>query len=370
MLCVQEFFLFIQQTYGIMADNVINARFVDNDGQVFALNDIKSPNLYSYTKKEMPLPGICVELTTPLHSILEDERGFLVPFETIEQALDFSRDISMRRIGTAIGILGLEYISSFIAPTKEIDSSINKFLRDSLGLQCMVLVIGTKHDRKYIESNVETIIDNEQFTSLMLGLPMLLKDELKELLESYNGNKSVLNLLFQKNTFPIIEAALNPSAELYASTVDNDLKSFFISLYNRPEMTDLVWLNSFRILSARLGRKKHVVAFILYVPLDKPGIIISILEAFSDIAGQYEIDNKFGFITPLDFGKRAVLEYDYFLDHRSNEERDRMRKAMEKTAAMIEDYSVSVKGISWIKYVFRQGIARKESMLYGTSNSF
>ena len=35
-------------TYGINADNFIDAEFVDKDGSFFSLNDASSPNLYSY----------------------------------------------------------------------------------------------------------------------------------------------------------------------------------------------------------------------------------------------------------------------------------------------------------------------------------
>ncbi|MBN1291443.1 MAG: FAD-binding oxidoreductase, partial [Candidatus Latescibacteria bacterium] len=353
-------------TYGTMADNVVNARFVGNDGEFFNINDRKAPNLFSFTKEDMPLPGVCTGLTTRLHPILDDEEGVLVPFETIEKALSFSRDISMRRIGTGIGILGLEYISSFMAPTADVDRKIHKLLKNTIGLGCLVLVIGTAHDIAYVNSHTETVIDKDQFTALILGLPRLLDSELLDLLESYRGSKPVFHLLFQKEVFPVVEAALNPSPEVHSAPVDKDLQSFYNSLYKRPEMTDLVWLNSFRILSARLGRKKHVVAFIVYVPLDKPKTIISIIDAFANIAGNHKIDNEFGFITPLDEGKRAVLEYDYFLDHRNCDERERILRAMQEAAAMIEGYSASVKGITWIRYVLRQGIARKEPMLYGT----
>ena len=352
-------------SYGTMADNVINAQFVGSNGESFTLNDRSSPNLFSFRKEGMPPAGICTGLTLRLHPILEDEEGFLVPFETIEQALVFSRDLSMRRIGTGIGILGIEYISSFMAPTEDVDRKLYTLFKETIGLGCLVLVIGTAHDRAYVQSRTETVIDQDQFTSLMLGLPRLLDSEILELLEGYQGDKPAFHLLFQKEIFPVVEAALNPSPDTHAEPVDSDLQAFFTSLYNRPEMTDIVWLNSFRILSARLGRKKHVVAFIVYVPLDKPSTIISIIDSFANIAGEYGIDNEFGFITPLDLGKRAVLEYDYFLDHRKTNERERMLGAMEKTAAMIENFSASVKGVTWIRYIQHQGIARKEPMLYG-----
>ncbi|MFC1608133.1 FAD-binding oxidoreductase [Candidatus Latescibacterota bacterium] len=363
-MCSGIFSLF-SASYGTMADNVINAQFVSDKGSVFTLNDRNAPNLYSFTKKDMPLPGICTKLTSRLHLILDDEEGVLVPFETIEQALSFTRELSMKRIGSGIGILGVEYISSFMSPTGEIDKKLHTFLQETIGLGYLVLVIGTAHDREYVNAHAETVIDNEQFSALMLGLPRLLDNKILDLLESYQGNKPVFHFLFQKDIFPLVEAVLNPSPEIYAGSVECDLRAFYASLYQRPEMTDLVWLNSFRILSPRLGRKKHVVAFIVYVPLDKPDTIISIIDKFSEIADVHDIDNEFGFITPLDMGKRAVLEYDFFLDHRNNDERGRMLHAMQETSEMIEGFSQSTKGVTWIRYVLGQGIARKETMLYG-----
>ena len=53
----------------------------------------------------MPLPGICTKLTLRIHSILDDEEGVLVPFESIEEALSFSSDLSKRRIGSGIAEL-------------------------------------------------------------------------------------------------------------------------------------------------------------------------------------------------------------------------------------------------------------------------
>ncbi len=253
-----------------------------------------------------------------------------------------------------------------MAPTAHIDREIHSLLQDTLGLHCLVLVIGTAHDRDYVRSHAETTINQEQFTALMLGLPRLLDYELQELLTIYQGDKPAFYLLFQDETFQFVEAALNPTPEVQAKPVEQDLQSLYISHYTRPETTDLVWLNSFRILSSRLGRKKHVVSYILYVPLDKPDIITSIIDAFRQIAVNHEIDNEFGFITPIDMGKRAVLEYDYFLDHRNNDERQRMREALSETAVMIEKLSRTVKGVTWIRYIFHQGMARKEPMLYGT----
>ncbi len=108
-ICSGIFSLF-STAYGTMADNIINAQFVNNEGNVVFLNDRTSPNLFSFTNEDMPLPGICTGITFRLHPVLNDEEGILVPFETIENGLSFARDLAMRRIGTGIGILGVEYM--------------------------------------------------------------------------------------------------------------------------------------------------------------------------------------------------------------------------------------------------------------------
>jgi hypothetical protein len=75
-------------TYGINADNFINAEFVNNEGLFFNLNDISSPNLYSYKNlQHNNSPGICVSASIRLHPVTSDETGILVPFETLDKAI-------------------------------------------------------------------------------------------------------------------------------------------------------------------------------------------------------------------------------------------------------------------------------------------
>ena len=83
---------------------------------------------------------------------------------------------------------------------------------------------------------------------------------------------------------PLVETILQPSPETIAESVDEDLRDFYTRLYARPEMTDMVWLNMFRIVSARMSRHKHMFAFLIYVPLDKVEVIKGIISEFGRIA--------------------------------------------------------------------------------------
>ena len=66
-----------------------------------------SPNLYSYKNLEhKESPGICVSARIRLHPTTNDEEGILVPFRTLDKALDFVKDCAVRHIGLALGISG------------------------------------------------------------------------------------------------------------------------------------------------------------------------------------------------------------------------------------------------------------------------
>ena len=79
-----------------------------------------------------PLPAICTSVAISLHPITADESAVFVPFVTLAAALDFSRECAVRRIGLAIGVLGGEYISTFLSPTKTLAAEVKDVFRDKL----------------------------------------------------------------------------------------------------------------------------------------------------------------------------------------------------------------------------------------------
>jgi hypothetical protein len=162
----------------------------------------------------------------------------------------------------------------------------------------------------------------------------------------------------------IVETILEPSPETIAGAVDEDLRDFYARLYARPEMTDMVWLNMFRIVSARMSRRKHMFAFLIYVPLDKVKVIDDIIAEFGRIAGTHGIDHDYGFLTPMDFGKRAILEYDYYIDHTDPAERKKIADAMATIGPWLDELAAKTKGVTFLMYVFSQGCSRKENFLY------
>jgi PleD family two-component response regulator len=92
-------------------------------------------------------------------------------------------------------------------------------------------------------------------------------------------------------------------------------------------------------VSSRMGREGHIVAFILYVPLDNIPQVEEIHKGFQEVAHINGVRGEFGFLTPIDQGAMGVFEWDMYLDHADPEEVKKMQKAMQKTVAMIEGFS-------------------------------
>jgi hypothetical protein len=360
-MCSGIFSLF-SASYGTAADNFIDAEFVGNEGEVFRLSDKSAPNLFAFRKEDSVIPGICSSAYIRLHPITSDESAAFVPFETLGGALDFAKDCAMRRIGLAIGVLGGEYISVFLSPTKKLAAKVKETFRDKLKIEYLVLVIGDRYAIRSIKEMGYNYFDNRMIRILNLGLPSLTSAKWLDLINEFAGNDT-FSYLGLKHFPDLAEAALAPSPAQLVSDTDPELRTFFEKLYSRPEMTDPVWLNMFRIISSRMGREKHVLAMIIYLPIDNK-LITEINSEFKRIADSHGLKNDYGFITPLDNGKRCVFEYDYYFDHNDPDERKKTQQAMMEAGMMIERYSAETGTVTWIRYVFCQGFSRKESFLY------
>jgi len=351
--------------YGVAADNLINAEFVGKQGDVFNLADKDAPNLFAFRNEMLPPPpAICTSACVRMYPTTDDEEGLIVPFAHFDDAVLFARELGKRRIGLAVAVLGDHYLSTFMSPSADLADKIKTSLTRDLGIGAVVFMVGDAYARDAVNKMTDTTIDSRLFRMLMLGLPNLAENEWMDLLRNFEGDKYPYEILCREEMYPLLEAVLSPSPETLAAAVPEDLRDFYIQLYSRPEMTDLVWLNMFRIISSRMARHKHVIAFILYVPLDRPGLISEINEMFKEVGDRQGIDNAYGFLTPMDFGKRAVLEYDYYIDQTSRADAEKIGKAMSDLGPMLEKLSTETKGVKTMQYILSQGCSRKGHFLY------
>lgn len=350
-------------TYGINADNFVDAEFVGHDGSFFSLNDISSPNLYSYKNLEHKnSPGICVSANIRLHPVTDDESGILVPFQTLDNALDFIRDCAVRHIGVALGIVGTEYISTFLSTTKKLASEIKDIFIHKLDIPYLVVVIGDKYAIRNISEMGFPFFDQRLFNALYLGAPSLKSVPWLNLIKELSDDEPYSYLRI-KSFAELLETALSSSPALYSKEIDPELRPFFEKLFSRPEITDLVWLNMYRVMSTRIGRKNPFLPVLIYLPIDN--VLINELAArFKQIADKHQIENDFGFITPIDNGKRCIFEYDYFYDYNDPEEIRRIRLVGMEANILVDEYSVKTGVVRGHPYVLYQGFCRKENLLY------
>jgi len=350
--------------YGVSADNFIDAEFIARDGSYFRLNDITAPNLFAFhnANAEHEPFVLCVSVSMKLHPVTDDEEGILVPFESLEKALDFAKDCATRHIGLAIGVLGEEFISSFLAPTKKRADEVRDIFTQKLGMPYLVLLIGDQYALRSVREMGYPVIDQKLFKTLFHGLSALKSAKWLDLLKELSDDEP-FSYLRLSQFGDLAETALAPSPAQLTQDIDPDLSSFFEELYSRPEMTDLVWLNTFRIMSSRYNREKPCVALVCYLPIDT-SLIAEIQGRFQDIAEKHHLKGGLGFITPIDSGKRCVWEHDLYFDHNDPAEVASVQQAAYESGALLDDYSVKTGTIRQVRYVVNQGCCRKENLLY------
>lgn len=351
-------------TYGVSADNYIDAEFVAKDGSSFTLNDIQANNLFSYQNliADHDALAICVSVSMKLHPVNKDEEGILVPFSSLKNALDFSRECALRHIGLAIGILGTEFISTFLAPSKKLTDEVKNVLSNKLGMPYLVLFIGDKYALRSVNEMGYPVISQKLFKTLSLGLTALTSARWIELLQDVSDDEP-FSYLRLSQFGELAEMALAPSAIQLTKDLDPELRPFFVELYSRPEMSDLLWLNTFRIQSSRYWRESPSVALVSYLPIDYQ-LIAEIQNELQKIAKKYQLKNDFGFITPIDNGKRCVWEYDFYFNNNEPDSISRIQHATFEAGALLDQYSKATGTIRQVRYVVNRGCCRKENLLY------
>ena len=226
----------------------------------------------------------------------------------------------------------------------------------------LVLLIGDRYALRSVREMGYPVIDQKLFKTLFHGLSALKSAKWLDLLKELS-NDEPFSYLRLGPFADLAETALAPSPAQLTQDIDPDLSSFFEEVYSRPEMTDLVWLNTFRIMSSRYNREKPCVALVCYLPIDT-ALIEEIQGRFREIAEKHHLKDGLGFITPIDSGKRCVWEHDFYFDHNDSAEVSNVQQATFEAGALLDDYSVKTGTIRQVRYVVNQGCCRKENLLY------
>lgn len=354
-------------SHGFMANHYIDMEIVTNDGKVSRLNDKDAANFFTITPPPdgglAPSRGIITQVTVKLYPLTGDEQAICVPFPNLDEALAMLREIGKRKIGTGASITSLNFFTMFASPTYESSKELKQFLKDKMGIEQLLIVLGDKYAIKTVKEMAEVTVDQDLAKVFMLGIPKLIREEGLELLSHVEGKGDPYKVLLQPDLMPLWEMILSPSADNLSEEVDEDMREFFAELYRKPEMTDLFWLNKFRPISPRLKRNHAAIANAFFCPLNNK-IIIDVCETFRGIGDKYDVENALGFIVPLENGKWAKVEWYFYYDQTNEEKRQNARKARMEVLSAMEILIKQIKGFKPHEWVINQGFARQESLLY------
>jgi UDP-N-acetylenolpyruvoylglucosamine reductase len=350
--------------YGAFADNFIDLTTVDDEGNIQKHSDWERNNPYStepgFTNLSLTPSVIVTEAVVKLHPVWDDEEAVLVPFDNIRDAYRLLIKLGKRDVGLSLAVLSRKYLAEFLSPTLQISKDFNFVCKNYLKLNYVVAIICNKDDKNIVEDMVDYTIDQSLMKSLILGAPRFSKLKDSEFMKILSEEEDPLKAIFAGPMRSHLEKALDPSPEQVSKVFDEDLQDFFKKVYSKPEMTDIVWLHAFRILPTRMMRQQMFIGPGGAMWTGDEDHYLKWIQMFSDMGDKLGIEHSLGFITPLDNGKFAYMEYDYYYDHNDPDECDRISKI---TIDSMEQSLVMGKVLTILNYLFK-GIYRKEHVLY------
>ncbi|MFC1861068.1 FAD-binding protein [Chloroflexota bacterium] len=354
--------------HGVMANHFVDLEIVTPDGKIFRLNDRDAPNFFAFTRpsdnEPSPSSGIITEATVKLYPLTGDEQAIFIPFSNLDEAIKALREIGRRRIGFGAAILSVNFFTMLSSPTFGASDKLKQFLRNQMGIEHVLMVLGDKFAISAVKELAEVTVNQAMARIFMLGIPRLYQDEGLELLSRVEGIEEPYKELLKEELIPLWEMTLKPSPDNMALAVDEDMRDFFRELYMKPEMTDLFWLNRFNILSTRRGGNDVASMIGLYLPLENE-VIGEVIETLKAVCDKYNVSCDLGLIEPIDYGKRARLEWYCFYDLTNEQECQDAENILKEAAEKSERLARKIRGLRPQGRLWNQGFCRMESFLYG-----
>ena len=350
--------------YGWGADNYTDVELVDAKGNIHhhTSNTITNPYAKNHGPTSLTLQpaNIVTAMTIKLHPKSADEHAMFIPFDSLKDAVNFSLNLAKKNIGLSLAVLSSKYFSDFICPTNEIAHSFEHIITKYFHINYLVDVICESKDTHYIEKHADFIIDEHMMKTFVLSTPKLASMKDSKFLKKIAQKENPLKTLFKGRMKRMVaKMVLNPSPEQIGAAFDPDLKDFFTALYKKQEMTNSVWLHEFRILPSRMLRQRMFMVRGGFMKAEKD-TILKAYEILKEVGDKYHKEHALGFISFLDSGKIAFLEYDYYYNHTKPEEVQNLNPSIVESLTKeltIDDYLP-------IEFSFHKGLYQKEQVFY------
>jgi len=350
-------------TYGWGSDLIIDAEYVDEDGILARLSDAGISNpyaaLHGLESLTLTPSKIVTQMTVKLFPKIKNERAILIPYSSLSEALAFVRELAIKRLGLSVAVISRKYLSEFIAPTNLIAKDFNYVAEKHLKMNYLVDVVGDADHVELIKKQAKTVIEERMAKSLILGASKLAAMKDSEFLNVLAEEPDPLKTVFAGPLKEHLEKIFEETTAEIASAFDEDLQEFFEEVYSKPEMTDVIWLHSFRILPSRMIRQKLFMVRGGFMQGDEE-TILKTHDTLRDVGEKYGLENALGFISFLEQGKLAFLEYDYYFDHNDRKAMDRLNKAIGESLTK----ELMIKNVLPVEYVFHKGLNRKEHLFH------
>jgi hypothetical protein len=353
-----------QNRYGWAADNYTDVKIVDDEGNIRNNSDMDIKNPYTtergFTDITLSPPGIITESTVKLHPVFDDEDIVLVPFEHLKDALSMIMKLAQRNVGLSLIVLSRKYLSEFLCPTNQIAKDFEYICKNYMKFNYVVDVICNKDDKKIVEEMADFTIDKSMMKTLILGAPKLASLKDSEFMKILSEEKNPSKAIFAGPMRQHLEKGLDASPDQIAKVYDKDLQDFFKKVYSKPEMTDIIWHHAFRILPSRLMRQRLFFAQAGMIWAADQEKILKLVDMLSKVCDKYKLEHMLGFILPMDDGKYAFFEYDYYYNHNDPDAVKRVSQALIETT---ENCLLMGDILMVLNYLFK-GLYRKEHVLY------
>jgi hypothetical protein len=341
--------------YGTAADGFIDMEFVDRKGDVFRAGDKSAPNVFAFEHAVVPSPGICTRAVVRLHPMTDDEEGVLVPFADLGGAVRLAHELGRRGSGWPSRGLGRHYIANFLSPSRRWPSASRTKLPRVLG---MGMPFSRQGRLCFIRKMAGPSSTPASLRTLTLGFPVLWTRSGSSSSGAQGGTPPV-ELLVRPDSAQRSRPGPSPRlATPSAKTSGEPMPGSMPGRDDRYGLAEHVPDRQRPDVPAQACSPSSLRSARRWDAIDK------VISGFARIAEAHGIDHDFGFLTPMDLGKRAILEYDYYLDHTDAEERARIGRAMVEIDPWLDRMAETTKGLISLKYVFSQGCSRKEAFLY------
>jgi hypothetical protein len=287
----------------------------------------------------------------------------LVPFGDLAEAAEAARQLAQRRVGVALGVMGTAYLAMFAGNSAAASAKVKRLLEEDLGVRCFLLVVGHGSVLASVKDVAAPVIGHATIAKLLRALPHLDSNPgLSAMMDAETGEE-LYKKVFSESMLPLLTLTLDAGPAGFED-VPPDLRDFYRKLQRRDELSDPVWLNTFRILPARMGRGHQFVSQIGWVPLSPATAIRDFNDALAKVAERLALEGAFGYFVPIDHGTRAVVEFDFYFDGADSEARERVRIALADCALVIDELTRSQTVARRGSELVGQGMARYQSYLF------